>query len=84
MCISKWIWHVLDGSSLSCKEEKSDKVHNGVQEANYNHLAEYIDLLYEGMTGKIKGAHYIQFLARDPANLEALAKNGNISITWKK
>ncbi|KAJ8955591.1 hypothetical protein NQ318_001421 [Aromia moschata] len=52
-----------------------DKTQNGVQEANYNNLSDYIDLLYEGMTEKIRGAHLIQFLARDPENLEALSKN---------
>ncbi|XP_060518979.1 kinesin-associated protein 3 isoform X2 [Cylas formicarius] len=44
-------------------------------EANYNNLSDYIDLLYEGMAEKIKGAHSIQFLARVPENLEALSKN---------
>ncbi|KAJ8920653.1 hypothetical protein NQ315_004792 [Exocentrus adspersus] len=52
-----------------------DKVQNGIPEANYNNLSDYIDLLYEGMAEKIKGAHLIQFLARDPENLEALSKN---------
>lgn len=44
-------------------------------EANYNNLLEYIDLLYEGMPEKIRGAHFIQYLARDPENLDALSKN---------
>lgn len=37
---------------------------------------DYIDLLYEGMAEKIKGAHQIQLIARDSNNLEALSKNG--------
>ncbi|XP_018577542.1 kinesin-associated protein 3 isoform X2 [Anoplophora glabripennis] len=53
----------------------NDKIQNGVQEANYNNLSDYIDLLYEGMAEKIRGAHLIQFLARDPENLEALSRN---------
>lgn len=32
------------------------------------------------MAEKVKGAHMIQFLARDPENLEALAKNGNTCL----
>lgn len=70
---------ISDNSAFLCDDEKNDKT-NGIQEANYNHLSEYIDLLYEGMAEKIKGAHYIQFLARDPSNLEALAKNGKVYI----
>lgn len=54
----------------------AEKISNGVQEANYNSLSDYIDLLYEGMSEKIKGAQLIQLLARDTENLEALATNG--------
>lgn len=67
---------VSDGSAVLFDDEKNEKALNGINEANYNHLSEYIDLLYEGMGEKIKGAHFIQFLARDPANLDALSKNG--------
>lgn len=56
-------------------ETKNGDVNSGVIEANYNNLSDYIDLLYEGMQEKIRGAHLIQFLARDPENLEALSKN---------
>nr|CAH7749402.1 unnamed protein product [Callosobruchus chinensis] len=63
------------GSALGDGDKNTDKIQNGNQEANYNNLSDYIDLLYEGMAEKIKGAHLIQFLARDPENLEALAKN---------
>lgn len=54
--------------------EKNGEINSPV-EANYNNLSDYIDLLYEGMPEKIRGAHFIQFLARDPENLEALSKN---------
>ncbi|XP_072377125.1 kinesin-associated protein 3 [Diabrotica undecimpunctata] len=56
-------------------KNKFDNYSNGVHEANYNSLSEYIDLLYEGMAEKIRGAQLIQLLARDPENLEALATN---------
>ncbi|KAF7284009.1 hypothetical protein GWI33_022631 [Rhynchophorus ferrugineus] len=54
-------------------DKNGDKA--GYAEANYNNLSEYIDLLYEGMPEKTRGAHLIQLLARDPENLEALSKN---------
>ncbi|CAH0558068.1 unnamed protein product [Brassicogethes aeneus] len=54
--------------------DKVEKIQFNPSEANYNNLSSYIDLLYEGMNEKIKGAHLIQFLARDPENLEALSK----------
>ncbi|KAJ3650752.1 hypothetical protein Zmor_016832 [Zophobas morio] len=47
-------------------------------EPNYNNLSDYIELLYEGMSEKIKGAHLIQLLARDPENLDALSKNETV------
>ncbi|XP_049821988.1 kinesin-associated protein 3 isoform X4 [Aethina tumida] len=54
--------------------DTNEKTQFNPSEANYNNLSNYIDLLYEGMDEKVKGAHLIQFLARDPENLEALAK----------
>lgn len=57
---------------------KADSDRNGEvtsTEVNYNNLGDYIDLLYEGMSEKVKGAQMIQALARDPDNLEALAQN---------
>lgn len=56
--------------------DTNEKTQFNPSEANYNNLSNYIDLLYEGMDEKVKGAHLIQFLARDPENLEALAKYG--------
>lgn len=52
-------------------------------EPNYNNLSDYIELLYEGMPEKIKGAQLIQLLARDPDNLDALSKNGKINLCEK-
>lgn len=66
----KGIGNLGDGDKIGF-----EKLSSGVQEANYNSLSEYIDLLYEGMAEKIKGAQLIQLLARDPENLEALATN---------
>ncbi|CAH1133621.1 unnamed protein product [Ceutorhynchus assimilis] len=54
--------------------EKNGEANNAT-EANYNNLNDYIELLYEGMSEKVKGAHLIQSLARDAENLEALSKN---------
>ncbi|ENN77365.1 kinesin-associated protein 3 [Dendroctonus ponderosae] len=63
----------LHGSAKG-EHDKNGEANNQV-EANYNNLADYIDLLYEGMPEKVKGAQLIQSLARDPENLEALSKN---------
>ncbi|XP_049821994.1 kinesin-associated protein 3 isoform X10 [Aethina tumida] len=59
---------------LKTEIDTNEKTQFNPSEANYNNLSNYIDLLYEGMDEKVKGAHLIQFLARDPENLEALAK----------
>lgn len=64
-------------------DKNIDKQLNNIDEANYNNLSDYIDLLYEDMEAKVKGARLIQFLARDPENLEALVKNGTILIKKK-
>ncbi|XP_044750757.1 kinesin-associated protein 3 [Coccinella septempunctata] len=61
------------------KDDKNIKNVPYVEETvQYSSLMDYIDLLYEGMTEKIKGAHQIQLLARDPNNLEALSKNETV------
>ncbi|KAL0967002.1 hypothetical protein UPYG_G00303270 [Umbra pygmaea] len=45
------------------------------EEANINKVDEYVELLYEGMDEKIRGATLILHLARNPDNLEELLKN---------
>lgn len=39
-------------------------------------MEEYVELLYEGMEEKVKGATLILHLARNPVNLEELLENG--------
>ncbi|KAK9870464.1 hypothetical protein WA026_008023 [Henosepilachna vigintioctopunctata] len=61
------------------KDEKNSKNVPLIEESvQYSSLMDYIELLYEGMTEKIKGAHQIQLLARDSSNLEALSKNETV------
>ena len=43
--------------------------------ANINNIDEYIELLYEEGTAKVKGSHLILQLARNPDNLEELSTN---------
>ncbi|XP_029559771.1 kinesin-associated protein 3 [Salmo trutta] len=45
------------------------------EEANINKVEEYVELLYEGMEEKVKGATLILHLARNPDNLEELLQN---------
>ncbi|KAM9459512.1 kinesin-associated protein 3-like isoform 1-T1 [Salvelinus alpinus] len=45
------------------------------EEANINKVEEYVELLYEGMEEKVKGATLILHLARNPDNLDELLQN---------
>uniref|UniRef100_A0A671PL66 Kinesin-associated protein 3-like n=1 Tax=Sinocyclocheilus anshuiensis TaxID=1608454 RepID=A0A671PL66_9TELE len=46
------------------------------EEANINSIDDYIELLYEDIPEKIRGATLILHLARNPDNLEELLQNG--------
>lgn len=47
------------------------------EEANINSIDEYVELLYEDIQEKIRGATLIFQLARNPNNLEELIQNGS-------
>ena len=49
------------------------------EEANIGNIDEYVELLYEDIQEKIRGATLIFQLARNPDNLEELIENGNFS-----
>lgn len=46
------------------------------EEANINSIDDYVELLYEDVPEKIRGATLILQLARNPDNLEELLQNG--------
>lgn len=46
------------------------------EEANINSIEDYVELLYEDIPEKIRGATLILHLARNPDNLEELLQNG--------
>lgn len=46
------------------------------EEASINSIDEYVELLYEDIQEKIRGATLIFQLARNPDNLEELIQNG--------
>lgn len=46
------------------------------EEANINSIDDYVELLYEDVPGKIRGATLILQLSRNPDNLEELLQNG--------
>ena len=46
------------------------------EQANINDLEEYLELLYEDVPEKLKGAALILQLARNPDNLEEIFQNG--------
>ena len=59
--------------------DNASKSNSNVEEnANINSLNEYVELLYEGITDKVKASHMILILARDSENLESLSKNGKL------
>ncbi|KAK9720460.1 hypothetical protein QE152_g22020 [Popillia japonica] len=58
------------------KENDTSKSPNNTDDvANINCLNEYVELLYEGLSDKVKASHLILILARDPENLESLSRN---------
>ena len=57
-------------------EDLKDSEDGDKQEmANINYLEDYIELLYEEVSSKVKGSSYILQLARNPDNLEELSQN---------
>lgn len=52
------------------------------EEASINSIDEYVELLYEDIQEKIRGATLIFQLARNPDNLEELIQNGTLN-TYK-
>lgn len=49
--------------------------------ASINNIDEYVELLYEDVQEKIRGATLIYQLARNPDNLEELIQNGSVRRT---
>uniref|UniRef100_A0A673ZKA8 Kinesin-associated protein 3a n=1 Tax=Salmo trutta TaxID=8032 RepID=A0A673ZKA8_SALTR len=47
----------------------------GMEEANINSIDDYVELLYEDIPEKVRGATLILHLARNPDNLEELLQN---------
>uniref|UniRef100_A0A8C1HHY4 Kinesin-associated protein 3a n=2 Tax=Cyprinus carpio TaxID=7962 RepID=A0A8C1HHY4_CYPCA len=50
------------------------------EEANINSIDDYVELLYEDIPEKIRGATLILHLARNPDNLEELLQNGALGF----
>lgn len=54
---------------------------NGMTEpANLNELESYMEMLYEDIPEKVKGASFILQLARNPDYLEELCQNGRLKL----
>lgn len=53
------------------------------EEAGISHIDSYVDLLYEDISEKARGAALILQLARKPNNLEELLQNGKAAHTLK-
>lgn len=52
------------------------------EEASVTRVDEYVELLYEDIPEKIRGAALILQLARNPDNLEELLHNGTASVCF--
>lgn len=57
--------------SSSTNSKSSDS-----SDVSINHIDEYVELLYEDLSERIRGSAMILQVARNPDNLEELEKNG--------
>lgn len=62
--------------SSSTNSKSSDS-----SDVSINHIDEYVELLYEDLSERIRGSAMILQVARNPDNLEELEKNGKSD--WK-
>lgn len=67
--------HTTMSSSLSVAVNKKTS-RPETSEVSINHIDEYVELLYEEMSERIRGSSMILQVARNPDNLEELEKNG--------
>lgn len=66
-----------NGSATSVKDIVSP---TEPEKASIRNIDEYVELLYEELTDKIRGSALILQLARHPDNLEELEKNGECCL----
>jgi hypothetical protein len=65
-------------SSTSLNVDSAD-----LERAVISNIDDYIELLYEEISDKIKGSSLILKLTRIPDNLQELSKNGNYNLIHK-
>ena len=51
------------------------------EQASINDIDDYLELLYEDVPEKLRGAALILQLARNPDNLEEIFQNGTLHVT---
>lgn len=62
--------------SSSGVSSSSNQVKAESPDISINHIDEYVELLYEDLSERIRGSAMILQVARNPDNLEELEKNG--------
>lgn len=75
--------HVVSDGHVSL-DHPAPGLHDGqTEQANLNELESYMEMLYEDMSEKVRGASLILQLARNPDYLEELCQNGELgSVVW--
>lgn len=77
--VEQTIYYLKKRKRPQSANEELDNSNNSIpsnsESANINCLNEYVELLYEDLSDKIKASHFILQLARVSENLEALSKN---------
>lgn len=67
-----------DASLVQPSARSSNKISSAeLEKVSIRNVDEYVELLYEDLSERIRGSAYILQLARNPDNLEELEKNGN-------
>lgn len=67
----------------SCFDSTHSSSSSSGEKATFANFEHYVELLYEDLNDKVKGAALIMQLSRDNDNLEELARNGIILLLLK-
>lgn len=71
-----WYWFTSDATPDSHISLDNSSPEGTTEQANLNELESYMEMLYEEMPEKVRGASLILQLARNPDYLEELCQNG--------
>lgn len=69
---------MLNIAPSSCFDTSQSSSGSSGEKATFANFEQYVELLYEDLNDKVKGAGLIMQLSRENDNLEELARNGMI------